>query len=1190
MRKIQRFICAIALGLLVQVQGEVIFHDTFQAGNDTAPNADYALRQTAGLITAGYSLTIDGSRTDNTHRILDRNSDGESALALNVCKPIGGVGSWSWTASRPSVNFSSYLDGNTYSIKLDSQFASAGGNPAGFDTALAVGILGATSPTTTPMTGNSLFGIHLNGTGGGFSVYTNGVLAFDAVTGSSLVWNERFSLELVVDEVNSAVQVLLQGIGDASATDMGTYTVDFESDPDRILQTYGGQTDNGSGAGGVLAIDLFDLKVERSGAVNGTGDAAFVLEADLADLPADGIVELLGESAADSGERWRLALEGSGTNRNLIFEMRIDGDPELVQIVQQRFLDSHPKAPATMLADAEAGLFRVSAPLHLIGSGPHKVILRLVPPVWTMDFFVDGVLMDEEWPLGAMVKPGTALAPHELVSSFSLEACTVTDEQIIARNGEENAVAKRTVEVFGADVNVPPYFRTRGFNTQAGDAAPMFDGERVHLYYLKARDHGLRRWGLGGAYVYGHLSSADLVHWTKHPDAVPLTRPYEGGIWTGSFIKTGDDYIGFLHNWMISPWLGRYNVQLGVRMVHSTDGIHFDLSGEDRPVPGIYESAGDPDIFEMEDGRYGLLGRGDRDGNRQVFLHTSKDLEHWTEEPLPFGPVPDNGDCPHCFRFDGRWYLFVANHARTAESFTGSWVDIPASSLAVPKTVPFKNGRCLIVGTVTDGGWGGDSVFHELVGLPDGSLGEKFVPEMTPLSGNPMALAPNPWLGMIEVNGAAIAVGSNVGLAAAVVDNVPQLARIRMTVCPTAGSGSFGLAFRGTENGESETALIFDPLRETVAYGSFNGSDMTVEQGGNQFGTNDLELPFFLDVILGPNGLVDVEINGQRCITTRGSKNPDDNHLFLFSEDGNVVFENIEIRPWIPIASDGDLDGDGWSDAYEQANGLNPYDAFDMAFDSGTVVVDQKEGSVGWHNVEFSHAFDEAPVVVMGPPGYVGPDPCTMRIRSITANGFECQLDEWDYRDGYHAPETVGWLAVRSGRYTVDGSEIEAFFVDNVTEAGFDSIIDFAAPFPSIPVVLSQTTTCNDPSAVTTRLKDITTSSFRVRVQEEQAADGSHSAETVSIIALETGQTPGFATGISSLNVNQDWRPVTFGDTYENPVLLGNIQTFQGPDPAALRYTSLTSGGVDVKCEEEQSADSETEHADESVGWAVFLN
>ena len=296
MKNIQRFICAVTLGLLVQAQGAVVFHDTFQAGNDTAPNIDYALRQTSGLVTTSYNLTIDGSRVDNGHRILDRDSDGESALALKVFKPLGGVGSTSWTASRTAVNFSSYLDGSKYAIKLDSQFVNAGGDPSGFDTAFAVGILASAGATTTPMTAASLFGIRLNGTGGGFGIYTNGTLAFDFAEGSTLVWQERFGLELVVDEVNSTVQVLLQGIGDASATNLGTYAVNFASDPNRIIQLYGSQTDNNSGLGGALAIDTFEMDISTlpvfATAYDAWSNSYALVEGPAGDDDSDGLANL----------------------------------------------------------------------------------------------------------------------------------------------------------------------------------------------------------------------------------------------------------------------------------------------------------------------------------------------------------------------------------------------------------------------------------------------------------------------------------------------------------------------------------------------------------------------------------------------------------------------------------------------------------------------------------------------------------------------------------------------------------------------------------------------------------------------------------------------------------------------------------------------------------------------------------
>lgn len=48
------------------------------------------------------------------------------------------------------------------------------------------------------------------------------------------------------------------------------------------------------------------------------------------------------------------------------------------------------------------------------------------------------------------------------------------------------------------------------------------------------------------------------------------------------------------------------------------------------------------------------------------------------------------------------------------------------------------------------------------------------------------------------------------------------------------------------------------------------------------------------------------------------------------------------------------------------------------------------------------------------------------------------------------------------------------------------------------------------------------------------------------------------------------------------------MQTFDGGDVAALRYRSLDLTSVQVKVEEEQSANAEVAHTTEQVGWAVF--
>jgi len=650
--------------------------------------------------------------------------------------------------------------------------------------------------------------------------------------------------------------------------------------------------------GGLLLAFIISSMAANAEPVQLPGDTGFTLTLKLGELPAAGDIRLAGESAADGGERWRLAVEGDGAKRRLVFEMRIAGDPEIVKEVEKRFKAGMKSIPPSMLADAKAGLFRVIAPLSLIGSGPHEVTVRLFPPVWDLDLFVDGVAMDKEWPLGPMVTAGKAAALHELVTSTNLEPSPLTDDQILARSGGMDAVSEREKKFFGPNISNPPYFRPRGIETHTGDCAPIFDGERWHLYYLKDRNHWQKRWGWGGL-AYGHLSSDDLVHWVEHPDAMSIRQPYEGAIWTGSFAKIGDEYLGFLSNWLIPQWIKKYDTAWGVRIARSKDGIHFEVPEGDKPVPVLH--GGDADIMVLEDGRYGIVSRGDKDGQRQMFFFTSSDLVNWKEEKCPFEFAPPNCDCPHYFRFEGGHYLFSSGVARKGESLHGPWKDIPRSSLGVPKTAPWKNGRRLIAGMIGDGGWGGDGVIHELIKLPNGNLGEKFVSEMTPLSGEVLHLTPASLIGNADVSEQSFTVKSGGEFAAAVISGVPQMARIRLTAKPGAGTKTYGVTLRGAGSYASGLALTLDPAKGTASFNRVSGPGKHTEVGVEQI--KDIEglgQSASLDIILGPEGLIDVEINGTHCITMRGPKTPSNDRLFLFSEGGDTTFENVEVREWMP--------------------------------------------------------------------------------------------------------------------------------------------------------------------------------------------------------------------------------------------------------------------------------------------------
>ncbi|MCZ6917002.1 MAG: fibronectin type III domain-containing protein, partial [Gemmatimonadetes bacterium] len=70
--------------------------------------------------------------------------------------------------------------------------------------------------------------------------------------------------------------------------------------------------------------------------------------------------------------------------------------------------------------------------------------------------------------------------------------------------------------------------------------------------------------------------------------------------------------------------------------------------------------------------------------------------------------------------------------------------------------------------------------------------------------------------------------------------------------------------------------------------------------------------------------------------------------------------------------------------------------------------------------------------------------------------------------------------------------------------------------------------------------------------------------------------------------VGSEWHTLSFAQSYSDAVLLAGIQTFDGSDPAALRYKNLTASGAEIKVEEEASGDSEVAHTTEVVGYLVF--
>ena len=280
-------------------------------------------------------------------------------------------------------------------------------------------------------------------------------------------------------------------------------------------------------------------------------------------------------------------------------------------------------------------------------------------------------------------------------------------------------------------------------------------------------------------------------------------------------------------------------------------------------------------------------------------------------------------------------------------------------------------------------------------------------------------------------------------------------------------------------------------------------------------------------------------------------------------------------------------------DQSRQVTGLDPVDATVAIIESGTVATAQLN-SAEWHAVTFTSAIAN-PVVSMMINTLNGASPVTARVRNVTDNGFEFQLDEYDYSDGLHALETLSWVAVAAGEHTLsDGTIVKAG--TTAEDAAGSSNVTFggSAAFTGAPIVLTQVSTVNEDTAITTRIQDVTAAGFNLRLREQEAGAGpngaAHATETVGWIAIQQGDGTLLSAGttgdgITHLTANITHTP---GAPIAAPVFLAQMQTRDGNDTSTVRGISFDGNNASLFIEEEQSAGAETNHTGENVGFLAL--
>lgn len=308
----------------------------------------------------------------------------------------------------------------------------------------------------------------------------------------------------------------------------------------------------------------------------------------------------------------------------------------------------------------------------------------------------------------------------------------------------------------------------------------------------------------------------------------------------------------------------------------------------------------------LRDGK--LILSGDRDclvsGGPQVALahFISEDLKTWKELPEPF-LVADASlrpqMCPQWFKWND-WYYCIGGVSGLWKSHQpfGPWTQQSPrqlDALFVPKAAEFTGNRRIMAGFFGDVGWG-NIVMRELVQDADGTLGTRFVPEMIPPSGPPLALK-------TPVNPTRLEAGQ--GRRQILIENVPDDTRVTLTLVPQGKVKAFGVRLRTTDGECDGTEFHLVPGTGRVSFSARTSSGGPNGTGPAMEGLRGLDQPVRLDIICS-HDIVDVEMNGRHTLVNR-YWNPKGDQLGIWVEDGALLVKDVEIRPLLAHTPPGAL-------------------------------------------------------------------------------------------------------------------------------------------------------------------------------------------------------------------------------------------------------------------------------------------
>ncbi|QHW32782.1 glycosyl hydrolase [Paenibacillus rhizovicinus] len=587
------------------------------------------------------------------------------------------------------------------------------------------------------------------------------------------------------------------------------------------------------------------------------------------------------EIAAGAGEGELVSAVSSAIGRGVRIYVGSTSEMEALSLI------------AEMHTDARTEPLSLSIPWARIGDGRHDVLLH--DEGHAVRLYVDGILVDEDWPMGTVDWSDAAVRAYAGTANIILSRDAAAPE---AEGAELEGQAELAERYLGKEPATVQYWRPRGMRTGVGDCMPFFDGTTFRLYYLYDRRGHASKWGLG-AHQWGQISTKDFIHWEHHPIAVGITEEGEGSICTGSvFLKDGIYYAYYAVRAVDgSPARLTYAV--------SEDGIRFAKTDAEIRLSARFtlSSVRDPHVFQDADGTYHMLvttslvapGLGGEVNHQGCLVHlVSDNLTEW-EERGPF-IVPGYHDEPECsdiFEWNGWYYLIFSNDGlaryRHSRTMAGPWLR-PAMDVLdcvqwrVPKTAPFPEDRRIAAGFLSSPGqYAGELVFRELVQHADGSLGLAFVPELREASGPALSIDS---CTLADFNGfVSRSIGafqSDYVLAFDVTAQYPNM--------------YFGFSVSGAAGFADGHDVRFEPSARKVGVHRIRARSLQEDESSSIYHVEGLTEKVSVEAVV-KSGWIDLCVNGSRTLISRIDGANGHLHLRFFAQFGSAAFEGVSVRP-----------------------------------------------------------------------------------------------------------------------------------------------------------------------------------------------------------------------------------------------------------------------------------------------------